>query len=165
MKKPNSRQRRDEENLCTTCGNEFPGGAGICPFCNSAQDVRFVSKVVASPLVTINLKQGLPTVDEAMVRMDRELSSAIASGAQIARIIHGWGSGGKGGAIRDEVRRKLAVLQRQNRIGTVATGEEFSDRSVAGRQLMSRLPQLRDDRSNFGNPGITMVALGKSRTG
>lgn len=165
MKKPNAPRRRDDENLCGTCGNELPPGTATCPFCRSTQDVRFVSKVVAAPLVTINLKQGLPTVDEAMVRMDRELSSAIASGAKIARIIHGWGSGGKGGAIRDEARRKLAVFQRQNRIGAIVIGEEFSDRSSAGRQLMSRVPQLRDDRSNFENPGITMVALGKSGTG
>jgi hypothetical protein len=107
------------------------------------------------------LKQGLPTVDKAMARLDRELNVAMANGAQIIRIIHGWGSSGKGGAIRDELRRRVAVLQRQGRIGNFVCGEDFSERSAAGRQLMSQLPQLHDDRSNFGNPGITLVSIHK----
>lgn len=159
MKKAATRRRGDETMLCGTCGNEPPPGAAVCPFCHSPLAPSAARKTGAAPLVTINLKQGLPTVAEAMTRLDRRMDTAILDGARVVRIIHGWGSGGKGGAIRDETRRRLAVFQRQHRIGTAIPGEDFSERSAAGRQLMERCPQLRDDRSNFGNPGITMVSL------
>lgn len=159
MKKPHTHHRREEANLCNTCGNELPQGAATCPFCKSPQLFSAVRKPASQPVVTINLKQGLPTVDEAMTRLSRELDAAVAGGARLIKIIHGWGSGGKGGAIRDETRRRLAALQRQHRVGTVVHGEDFGDRTAGGRQVLSRAPPLRDDRSNFGNPGITIVAL------
>ncbi len=155
------RANRQEPDLCSVCGNELPPTATVCPFCES-QRVFEPSRVTKTTrLVTINLKEGLPTVDQAMMRLDRELNDAIVSGAQVIRIIHGWGSSGKGGAIRDEVRRTMAVLQRNHRAGLVVHGEELGERTATGRQLLSAFPFLRDDRSNIGNPGITMVTFAR----
>lgn len=161
MKSPHTQRYCDESNLSGICGNEFPTATTVCPFCDAPQTFTAKRKTTATPLVTINLKCGLPTVEEAMARLDRELIAAAAASAQIIRIIHGWGSTGKGGAIRDEVRRTLKVRQRQHGFGAVVHGEDFSERSPADRQLITQLPQLRDDRSNFGNPCIMMVAIHK----
>ena len=144
-------RRRDAGTLCSTCGNELPPAARVCPYCNSPQAIT-TPRRSATPYVTINLKLGLPTVDEAMARLDRELNAAMAGGVKVVRIIHGWGSGGKGGAIRDETRRRLKVFQRQKRVRAVAHGEDFGKGSIVGRQLP-------EDRSNFANPGITLVEL------
>ena len=158
MKKRNTSQRPDESGLCTTCGNELPPAAAVCPFCETPCGYRAPPRSAAAKFATINLKNGMPTVDEAMLHLDRALNAAILSGAQVIRIIHGWGSGGKGGAIRDETRRVLAVLQRRHRIAAVVHGEDLGERTVHGRQLLARFPILRDDRGNIGNPGITLVA-------
>ena len=130
----------------------------MCPYCGAPVSFRAPAKSAATEIATLNLKRGLPTVDEAMLRLDRELDAALAGGAKVVRIIHGWGSSGKGGGIRDEARRRLTVLLRNRRIGLIVHGEDVGAQTVAGRQLFARAPGLRETRSDHANPGITFVA-------
>lgn len=109
---------------------------------------------------TVNLKRGLPTVEEAIHRMERELRSAKLDRVKLIRIIHGYGSTGSGGKIKDRISKRLPSLLQQNKIRNYLEGEEYSDRTSAGNDLLSRYPKLRSSlRTDCENPGITFVEL------
>ncbi len=48
----------------------------------------------------INLEWDYPTADEALRRLKGELQAAKAMRAPVLKVIHGYGSSGKGGRIR-----------------------------------------------------------------
>ena len=55
----------------------------------------------------VNLKGDRPTVEEARQRLREVIDAALVSGIEILKIVHGYGSSGTGGAIRDAVRASL----------------------------------------------------------
>lgn len=106
-----------------------------------------------SLIVDIDLERGMPTVEEALSRMRTEMQSARMKGCRIARLIHGYGSTGRGGAIRAAVRKA-----QKNAI----PGEEFDIFHAPARDLLNRFPALRKDRDlGSCNQGITLVVLRK----
>ena len=144
---------------CDTCGNEIPLAVGLCPFCKHRQGAA--EAVLPRPkLLTINLKEGMPTADEALSRLERELAKALQNGVRLLRLIHGYGSTGVGGVIRTRVRTRLLELQHQGIIRSVLPGEHYSRNTEAGRQLLRAHPQLAPhERTDTANPGISFVDL------
>ena len=76
-------------------------------------------------LKTINLEFGRPTVDVAMKKFDNELKNAKYNNVGCFLVIHGYGSHGKGGLIRDALRESLDLLKKNNLIKTYVYGEDF----------------------------------------
>ena len=145
--------------ICEVCGNDIELAAGQCPYCGSAVTGKLNQPGPVRQRL-INLERGLPTVEQALRRLDTELESCRLQGYRILTLIHGYGSSGKGGAIRDAVRRQLRYYKHRGRINTVVTGEEFSSRTGAGRQLLRRFPVLgRHTDLNRANPGVTLVVV------
>lgn len=109
-------------------------------------------------LITINLKEGLPRTDAALLRLSQALRMASANRRPAIKLIHGYGSSGTGGAIRDAVRRELSARLRAGQITAFLPGEEFHPGSAKTQSLLPRYPSLRQD-SDFGrqNDGITIV--------
>ena len=146
---------------CETCGNEIENSARKCRYCRQPQS-RFSdesSRVCRIKILTINLEEGHPLVEEALNRMKRELHDARMHGTKVMRLIHGYGSSGTGGAIRAAVRKQIASLCRQSLIKDFVLGEEYLV-SDAGRSLRSRYPQLKSSlRADQGNSGITLIEL------
>ena len=111
-------------------------------------------------LLTLNLKAGQPTVDEARRRLLAELQSARQRGVRVVKVIHGWGSGGEGGVLGPAVRRSLRLRVKEGKALLVVPGERFTSDTEEGRALLQRHPALRHDPDcNRGNPGITLVEL------
>lgn len=99
----------------------------------------------------VNLEDGMPLVEDALGRMRMEMDAARRKGYRVVRIIHGYGSSGKGGAIGKAVRKSLP---------NAIPGEEFDSFHDSSRRLLSRFPELKKDRDYAkGNPGITLVIL------
>ena len=99
-------------------------------------------------------------VEEALERFERELRYAKANGAKLIRIVHGYGSSGVGGKIKSRLVKRLPQLLHQNKIQNYVEGEEYSSRTNAGNDLLSRYPNLRSSlRSDSENPGITFVEV------
>ena len=145
---------------CDTCGNEIPATAVLCPHCESPQQAGRPDPKRREPIRTVNLEAGKPTVEAGEARLERELILARHSGVRLVRVIHGWGSGGKGGALRAACRavlkRKLAMKQ----IRSFLPGDEYSGGSEAARSLRVRHPDLRSsERTDRANAGITFVEL------
>lgn len=109
---------------------------------------------------TVNLENGLPSVEEAIARLGYELSAAKAHNIRVLKIIHGYGSSGFGGSIKTAVQRFLAQKQRSGAIAAYVKGEDFSPFSEAARRITGAVPSLTRDRDFArGNDGITVVLL------
>ena len=97
---------------------------------------------------------------EALRRLDVELVAARSKGAKLVRVIHGYGSGGSGGKIKDAARKRLRQLERKGQIKGLVTGEEYSEASERGRVLLKAYPTLKNSvRPDARNRGITFVEL------
>lgn len=144
---------------CDTCGNEIPDSAGICPFCECVQHVtpQRGPRIIVQ---TVNVESGLPSAEEGVARLQRDIASARQAGVRVLRVIHGWGSSGTGGKLRDACRSFLRREMKARRLKSVVPGDDYSRAALAGRNLMSRYEDLRSsERSDSRNPGITMVEL------
>ena len=146
------------EICCAVCGNEVEPGQHRCPYCESPLELVLPGQLNQHKI--INLKQGMPTVEQAFVRLDRALSQARLERRRVLTLIHGYGSSGTGGLIRQEVRAHLLYLQHRGSISEIVYGEDFSSRSKQIRQLLNRFPSLRHHHDlNRGNLGITLTVL------
>ena len=70
----------------------------------------------------INLEWGMPIVSEAMKKLDSEIKVCKKDGIKFAKIIHGYGSTGKGGAIREECREVLSTMLKNKNIKKIVYG-------------------------------------------
>jgi DNA-nicking Smr family endonuclease len=109
----------------------------------------------------VNLKAGLPRVEEALGRLRSALQEARMRGDRVLKLIHGYGSSGKGGRIRDAVRRYLAGSRRRGAIADYVPGEEVRPGSEGQRVLRKQLSERgrEDPDLERGNPGVTFVVL------
>jgi len=108
----------------------------------------------------VNIKSDLPTVDDAIRRVTYNIKNAGAFGVSALKIIHGYGSTGKGGAIRTETRKYLdrQIIRRQ--IKYYITGEDFSIFNENTRKAFLACDGLRNDSDiERHNNGITIVIL------
>jgi len=112
------------------------------------------------PCKTVNLEEGRPTVNVGLMRLDRALVAARAEGVPILKLIHGYGSSGVGGLLREEVWKALDRFKRSGFISDFIPGEDFRVSNEASWALAKRDKTIKEDR-DFGrlNRGITIVIL------
>lgn len=79
----------------------------------------------------VNLEAGMPTVDVARTHLNMALRSAKANRVKVLKLIHGYGSSGRGGAIRADVLAQLARKKRRGRFRSLC-GEKIFPRLTAG---------------------------------
>jgi len=95
-----------------------------------------------------------------MTRLSGELRTARACGAGYVKIVHGYGSSGRGGAIKAALPARLAELKKAGRIRAYVAGEDFSPFDADARAMLDEFPELRRD-ADFaqGTHGVTVVLL------
>ncbi|NBV00877.1 MAG: hypothetical protein EBS31_05435 [Burkholderiaceae bacterium] len=143
---------------CPNCGNARSALASSCPFCGAAELPDGTKKVAG--IFTFNLEIGLPSVAQARARLLQKLEQIDQTGVQFVKVIHGYGSSGRGGAIKDAL---LADLQ----AGFYQTVENYyrGDDLLPGYSTyalcIKQYPQLKAHLSKdiYGNPGITLLVL------
>ena len=109
---------------------------------------------------TVNLKSDRPTVQEALNRLEHELSSARQRGHSILKIIHGYGSTGAGGDIRIAVQLRLKELAETGAVRGCVFGEDWSKANEMVWAVIQARPELKTDTDlGRGNRGITVVML------
>ncbi len=107
---------------------------------------------------TINLEENLPTVEEALRRLETDMVRAWQDGVRIVRVIHGYGSSGVGGKLRHAVRAWLAQAARERRVASVVHGDEYSPHHPIVRKWLDQWPELRKSLpSDTHNRGSTFV--------
>lgn len=143
--------------ICELCGNHFPKTLSTCPYCSHEHNPVNPS---CKPYPTINIKQTLPTVEEARQSMVKSLQTFEARGAKVVKIIHGYGSTGVGGKIKAGVRTTLVKQIRAGSVKNVIFGENFDSDNTTAVQLVKRHPKLATDHDyNRKNFGITLIEL------
>ena len=111
-------------------------------------------------LKEVNIKADLPTAAEAVRRVTYNIRNGKSWGASVIKIIHGYGSTGKGGRIRTEVRRYLDGQKEKGFVREVIPGEEFSIFSPATIKAFDVCDELRRDHDlERHNNGITIIVL------
>ena len=108
----------------------------------------------------LNLEDGMPSVEEAISRMNIGIQEYRVSRAKAVKLIHGYGSTGRGGKICIGVRNELAAMKRRKLIRDYIPGEDFGPADAASRMLVDRSSAVSRD-PDYGriNHGITIVVL------
>ena len=109
---------------------------------------------------TVNLKEGMPLVHQALMQMDHELAVARADGCDFVKLIHGYGSTGAGGEIRIAVQKRLREMSERGQIRGFIFGENWAKSDEQAWRIVSTRQELKLDRDlGKGNRGITIVEL------
>lgn len=107
---------------------------------------------------TVNIEEGLPDVDAAMRILEYGFASAAALGERVVKIIHGYGSTGRGGGKLRAAARRWG--KEDVRVGVVVKGEDFSIFDASSRYLLEKCPELaKDPDLGNANPGITLFFI------
>ena len=106
----------------------------------------------------VTIKEGLPTLEEAKRRLLLEVRRCHGDGIAVLKIIHGYGSGGRGGVLRTGLRKVFAEYQCDGDILGFASGEEFSIFHSISLEMITVAPELRSDRDlERSNPGVSFL--------
>ena len=109
---------------------------------------------------TLNLEQGNYTVDHALIMVEIEIERCAFDGCVAIKVLHGYGSHGKGGKILIALRQKLRQWKRNGFIKNYFAGDKWdvfdkeaweilqADKSISGDEDLGR-----------ANPGITIIAI------
>jgi hypothetical protein len=107
-----------------------------------------------------NLKSDMPSVHQALQRLEHELSFARREGDAFVKVIHGYGSTGAGGDIRIAVQKRLHELAEAGVIRECIFGENWSKSDeMTWRLLQSNADLKKDTDLGRRNQGITIVLL------
>ena len=106
----------------------------------------------------MNLEKNMPTVDHALDLLEQEVRMAPGLGYRVLVLIHGYGSSGKGGAIKNAVHRRLAYLRDKGAINDFLAGEDCRKHSGHARHLLRRFPFL-GEYMQHPNPGISLLVI------
>jgi hypothetical protein len=107
-----------------------------------------------------NLEAGYPTANEALLRLDFELTRARRSRALVVKIIHGYGSSGAGGVLRDVVQAALRRMVAEQKIRAFVPGEDWRISNEVAWEIQKLVPGLKQDRDlGRANKGIAIVLL------
>ncbi|MBQ6934038.1 MAG: hypothetical protein IJN37_06590 [Clostridia bacterium] len=109
---------------------------------------------------TVNFELGMPAVSEIPKRLENEINLSKSYGVKVLKIIHGYGSSGKGGKIRTCLRRELDERLKKGSLKAVIHGEKFSifDESTRGILYLDKAIR-RDPDLDRANNGITLIVF------
>ena len=109
---------------------------------------------------TYNVEADFPSLDEARRLVIAEIRNAKRERVRVLKIIHGYGSTGKGGKLCVGLRKSFALRKQEGVIKDFIPGEGFSIFNNAVLQMLDAVPDLRGDPDlNATNEGVTLLWL------
>ncbi len=112
------------------------------------------------PIRTYNVELGRPTLDEARHLVAEEIRRAKREGVRMLKVIHGYGSSGKGGVLNVGLRKSFALRKKEGAIRDYIPGEDFSIFNPATLALLEAVPEVKSDPDlDATNQGITLLWL------
>lgn len=109
-------------------------------------------------LKEINLENGKPTVADALMILKSSISNAKSGNVGCLYVIHGYGSSGKGGSIREKARQWLNAQARNGIVKSVINGEDFNLFNFKALELKNIYKEL-EQLLKVCNHGVTIVEL------
>lgn len=111
-------------------------------------------------LKTYNAEANYPTLDEARKLVIEEIKRAKREGVRVLKVIHGYGSSGKGGKLNFGLRKSFTLRKKEGVIKDFIAGENFSIFNPTVLSLLEAVPELRGDPDmNATNEGVTVLWL------
>ena len=115
---------------------------------------------ITGTLREIDIKFDMPGADDAIRRITYTIRNAKGLGYSAVKLIHGYGSTGKGGAIRKKARKYLESQKSLGWIKDYIFGEDFTIFNEATIEAFRACDDLRRDSDlERHNNGITIVIL------
>ena len=113
-----------------------------------------------STLRTFNVEADLPTLDEARRQVIAEIRRSRREGVRVLKVIHGYGSSGKGGKLCLGLRKSFGLRKKEGAIRDFIPGEDFSIFNPTVLSLLETAPELRGDPDlDATNEGVTLLWL------
>jgi hypothetical protein len=107
-----------------------------------------------------NVEADFPTLDDARRMVMKEIRRAKREGIKFLKVIHGYGSTGKGGALCIGLRKSFKLRKKEGVIRDFVAGEDFSIFNETVLTMLEAEPGLRGDSDlNATNEGVTVVWL------
>lgn len=107
-----------------------------------------------------NIEKFMPTVYQAEILVKNHIETNRKKGNKVFKIIHGYGSTGKGGALRTSIRDYLKQLKRANIIADYVPGEDWSVFNETTRKILDLDNSLRKDSDlDKMNAGVTIIVI------
>ena len=102
----------------------------------------------------------MPALEEARRRVIEEIRRAKREGIRGLKVIHGYGSTGKGGKLNFGLRKSFGLRKQEGVIKDFIPGEDFSIFNGTVLTLLEAVPELRSD-PDLGatNEGVTLLWL------
>jgi len=89
-----------------------------------------------------------------------EIRRAKREGARVLKVIHGYGSSGKGGVLCIGLRKSFGLRKKEGVIRDFIAGEDFSIFNDPVLAFLEAVPEMRGDPDlNATNEGVTILWL------
>jgi len=109
-------------------------------------------------LRTANLEANWPSLEEARAQVLAEIRRAKRDGVRALKVIHGYGSSGKGGVLGVGLRKSFRLRKKEGVIKEFIPGEDFSIFNQVVLTLLDAVPEMHGDPDlNTTNEGITVL--------
>lgn len=108
----------------------------------------------------VDLKKENCTVDYALAIVEIEVESSKKEGLCAIKVLHGYGSHGKGGAILLNLRQKLRQWKKSGFIKDYFGGDKWNMFDKTTMEILMKDKSIYGDEDlNKANPGITIIYL------
>ena len=111
-------------------------------------------------LITIDIKSDRQTVNEAIAQFLVEAEAYQKGGFKVMKVIHGYGSHGVGGAIKQEFLKTCLHLKNRKIIEDYICCDHWTDKNTTRKIAINYCPDLlADGELSHLNPGCSIVIL------
>jgi len=111
-------------------------------------------------LMTIDIKSEKQTVAEAIAQFLVEVDALKIGGFKVLKVIHGYGSHGVGGAIRQAFLKKCQELKSRGIIEDFTCCDKWTDKNVVKKIAINYCPDLMADSELYHiNAGCSIVII------
>ena len=110
-------------------------------------------------LKVVNLKEFSPSLDIALATVDLAIENSKREGTTVIKVLHGYGSHGKGGVILLQLRKFLKQYKNQGKILDYFGGDEWNIFNKKTMFALNRDKNITYEYFNKSNPGITIIIL------
>lgn len=136
---------------CEFCGNPINNRISECPYCGEKQKITAPKAII---LVTCNIEKGQPLAHDALEKLENEIRKNVSKGVKVLKVIHGYGSSGQGGIIREKVIKRLRAKKQNGHIKHFYNCD-FQSKNIDDFQMAVQLcpdlkKHLEKDRKNKG---------------
>lgn len=109
-------------------------------------------------LKLIDLKKENCSVDYALAVVEIEIECALREGTTAIKVLHGYGSHGRGGAILVELRKQLLIWKKSKFIKDYFGGDKWDMFDKTTMEILQKDKTIFGDEDlNKANPGITII--------